>query len=95
MTLMTRAKPFEWVDEYLRDNRELKKFPLLVGQDSLLAVLILHHCHEATLHGGAELTVNSSREELEFWRSNAKVSVKKVIKIASNVFVSRIKYHIN
>ena len=54
--------------------RELKKFPLLVSQDSLLAVLILHHFHEATLHGGAELTVNSSREE--FWIPNASFGEK-------------------
>ena len=58
--------------------RELKKFPLLVSQDSNLAVLILQHFHAATLHGGAELTVNSSREE--FWIPNSKVLVKKVIR---------------
>ena len=45
--------------------RELKKFPLLVSQNFLLAVLILHHLFEATLHFGAEPTVNSNRVVVE------------------------------
>ena len=44
--------------------RELKKFALLVSQNSRLAHLILLHYHEATLHEGAELTVNSAEEFL-------------------------------
>ena len=74
--------------------RELKKFPLLVSQNSRLAHLILLHYHEATLHGGAELTVNSSREE--FWIPTAKVLVKKVIKqcIKCSRFENKIPYQL-
>ena len=61
---------------------ELKNIPWLVSKNSLVVVLILHHFHEATLHGGAELTVNSSSEE--FWIPNANVLVKKVIKQSIN-----------
>ena len=74
--------------------RELKKFPLLVSQDSKLALLILQHFHEDTLHGGAELTVNSSREE--FWIPNAKVLVKKVIRqcVKCSRFQSKIPHQL-
>ena len=74
--------------------RELKKFPLLVSQDSKLALLILQHFHEDTLHGGTELTVNSSREE--FWIPNAKVLVKKVIRqcVKCSCFQSKIPYQL-
>ena len=42
---------------------EYQKFPHLIHPDSHLAVLILLHFHEATLHGGGQLTLNSSRSE--------------------------------
>ena len=74
--------------------RELKKFPMLCSLDSLPAVLILHHFHEATLHGGAELTVNSSREEFRI--PNANVLVRKVIKqcIKCSRFENKIPYQL-
>ena len=73
--------------------RELKKFPLLVSQDSKLAVLILQHFHEVGLHGGAELTVNSSRE---FWIPISKVLVKKVIRecVKCSSFENKIPYQL-
>ena len=58
--------------------RESKKFPFLVEKDSQLAFLILQHFHEATLHGGGQLTLNSSREE--FWIPNGRNLARKVIK---------------
>ena len=50
--------------------RDFKKFPYLISKASTLAVLILRHCHEATLHGGELLTLNTIREE--FWILNGK-----------------------
>ena len=50
--------------------RESMKFPFLLEKDSQIAFLILQLFHEATLHGGGQLTLNSSREE--FWIPNGK-----------------------
>ena len=58
--------------------RESKKFPFSLEKDSQLAFSILQHFHEATLHGGGQLTLNSSREE--FWISNGRNLARKVIK---------------
>ena len=45
-----------------------QKFPYLVHSDSHLAILILRYFHEATLHGGGQLTLNSSRSEYWIWQ---------------------------
>ena len=58
--------------------KDSKKFPYLISKASTLAVLILRHYHEATLHGGGLLTLNTSREE--FWILNGKDTTRRVIK---------------
>ena len=57
---------------------EEKKFPFLVKANSNFASLILQHFHEATLHGGGQLTLNTSREE--YWIPKGKNLVTKIIK---------------
>ena len=58
--------------------KDSKKFPYLISKACTLAVLILRHCHEATLHDGGLLTLNTSREE--FWLLNGKDTTRRVIK---------------
>ena len=57
---------------------EEKKFPFLVKANSNFVSLILQHFHEATLHGGGQLTFNTSREE--YWIPKGKSLVTKIIK---------------
>ena len=57
---------------------EYQKFPHLIHPDSHLAVLILRHFHEATLHGGGQLTLNSSRSE--YWIVRGKTLANKFIR---------------
>ena len=57
---------------------EEKKFPFLVKANSNFASLILQHVHEATLHGGGQLTLNTSPEE--YWIPKGKSLVTKIIK---------------
>ncbi len=57
---------------------EGKKFPVLISKDSPLALLLVHHYHEVSLHGGEQLTLNLIRQE--FWIVNAKPLVNRVIR---------------
>ena len=59
-------------------NDEQQKFPHLIHQDSHLAILVFQHFHEVTLHGGGQLTLNSSRAE--YWIPRGKNVSNKVIK---------------
>ena len=57
---------------------ENKKFPVLISKNSSLVPLIIRHFHEASLHGGGQLTLNLIRQE--FWIVNAKPLVNQFIK---------------
>ena len=57
---------------------ESKKFPVLVSKNSKLVSLIIRHFHEASLHGGGQLTLNLIRQE--YWITNAKPLVNSFIK---------------
>ena len=57
---------------------ESKKFPLLVSKNSKLVNLIIRQFHEASLHGGGQLTLNLIRQE--YWITQAKPLVNNFIK---------------
>ena len=57
---------------------ESKKFPVLVSKNSTLVSLIIRHFHEASLHGGGQLTLNLIRQE--YLMTNAKPLVNSFIK---------------
>ena len=57
---------------------ESKKFPLLVSKNSKLVNLIIRQFHEASLHGGGQLTLNLIRQE--YWITQAKPQVNNFIK---------------
>ena len=58
--------------------REDKKFPLLLPKESHFTTLVIHSFHEASLHGGGQLTLNLIREE--YWPIAGKVQVKSMIR---------------
>ena len=57
---------------------ESKKFPLLVSKNSKLVNLIIRQFHEASLHGGGQLTLNLIRQQ--YWITQAKPLVNNFIK---------------
>ena len=58
--------------------REDKKFPLLLPKESDFTTLVIRSFHEASLHGGGQLTLNLIREE--YWPIAGKVQVKSMIR---------------
>ena len=62
----------------LTNYHDDKKFPTLILKHSKLVPLIIRKFHEATLHGGGLLTLNSIRQE--FWITNARPAVNTFIK---------------
>ena len=57
---------------------ENKKFPILVSKNSKIVNLIIRLFHEASVHGGTQLTLNLIGQE--YWITQAKPSVNNFIK---------------
>ena len=75
----------------LSNYHEDKKFPVLVPKESHLVRLIIKKFHEETLHGGGQLTLNSSREQ--YWNITAKPIVTSFIKKCITCFRFTCKPH--
>ena len=60
------------------DYDSLKKFPLLSPKTSALVPLIVRYFHEATLHGGDNMTLAALREN--YWIIDVRMLIRKRIK---------------
>ena len=71
---------------------EEKKFPFLIKANLNFASLILQHFHVATLQGGGQLTLNTSREE--YWIPKGKSLVTNIVKNCVNFADSPTKFQL-
>ena len=60
------------------DFSELKKHPVLISKDSIIAKMLIADAHFDTLHGGVDLVLNTIRQK--YWIVAAKPLIKSYIK---------------